>query len=282
MKIFKLTLTLLLAGSMSINFAQELPKASPEAKIDQTIGLTHFTLDYSRPSVNGRKIFGELLPYGKVWRLGANASTKLTIDQPVKFGNQILPAGSYSVFAIPGEKTWEVVFNSDLEQWGESNYNKELNVVSLSVTPEKGEFTESLNIYFDHIRFDGGHLVIKWENTSLSIPFTLETEDQAKKNINEALNKGEDIAKVYYNASRYYTLMGEDDLAYEFIEKSTKEKPTHNSLFQKAKLQAARGEKSEAINTANKALEMAKASGADTWVGYIQQSLDEWKADSKK
>lgn len=276
MKLIKLTFTLLSFLTIGLLNAQDLPQASPKGKIEQTIGLTNFKIEYSRPSVRDRKIFGELLPFDKVWRLGANAPTMITIDQPITIDNQVLPEGTYAIFAFPGEKEWKIVFNSDVEQWGANNYDESKDLVTIKVKILDEGFTETLTIEFGNFTINSADLIIKWEKITVKVPFTLATADQAEKNIKIAIEKGEKLDQVYYNASRYYSINNNNTEANKYIELSIKEKSGYKNLFQKAKYLAAEGKKSEAIKLAEKALIDAKESKADSWIGYIQESIDEW------
>ncbi len=277
MRPIKNILALILITALSTSVAQELPQASPRGKVDQTVGLTNISIDYSRPSVKERKIFGELLPYGEVWRFGANASTKITIDQYLKFGDQILQPGTYSVFATPGELEWNVFFNSEVEQWGTSDYDAAKNVVSLSVKPVKEGFSETLEIGIEDLTINSGNIVIRWENTTVKLPFKVNTKELAEKNITLAIEKGEDLDKVYYNAAKYYLTTEDYDQALSYIDQSISEKAAHNSLFYKARILKAKGDTKGAIKLAEKALNYANENNEEGWADYIQKALDEWK-----
>lgn len=277
MNIKKSVLSLALIAATSMSFGQELPKTSPPCVIQQSIGLTNIKLEYSRPSAVDREIFGGLLPYGEVWRLGANASTKITTDQPLKFGDQLLPAGTYAMFAIPNEKEWTVAFNSVVEQWGTRDYDESKNVVSLKVIPSSSEHSESLNIYIDQLVGDESALVIEWSDVKVWMPFKLNTKEVAEKNIDAAIEKGENLDQVYYNASRYFTSEKDTEKAAKYIDLSIAEKEGFKNLFHKAKLEADKGDKKQAVKLAEKAVTMAKDENENGWADYIQESIDDWK-----
>src|SRR5512144_2579736 len=120
----------------------EIPAASPAASVSQTVGVTKVTIDYHRPGVKGRKIWGDLVPYDKVWRLGANEATTITFADPVKIKGRALPAGSYALFAIPKPGVFTLVFNTDARQWGATAYDASKDVLRFDVQPETGRSTE--------------------------------------------------------------------------------------------------------------------------------------------
>lgn len=279
MKLVKITFILFLTLSIGMFKAQDLPVLSPFGKVEQKVGLTNITIEYSRPSVRGRKIFGDLLPYGEVWRVGANACTKITTDQTMKFGDQLLQPGTYAIFAFPDEERWKVVFNSDIEQWGSNNYDPKLDVVTLEVIPEDVDFTETLEIEIEDITLSSGTLAIHWEKTEVEMPFTLTTNKTAEENIKKALETEEDKSKVHYNAARYYQNLKDFDAAKKHIKESIKIKSTYKNLFQKAKILADEGKKKEAIKIGEQALELAKKEEGNDWVEYIEGTIKKWKGN---
>lgn len=279
MRLLKLSFIIFLTLTLSFINAQELPRVSPLGKVEQQVGLTNISIEYSRPSVRGRKIFGELVPFEKVWRLGANACTKITIDHYLKFGDQLLKPGTYAMFAFPDEERWTVVFNTDIEQWGSNNYNSELDVVSLEVIAEEFDFTETLEIEIEDITLYSGTLSISWEKTKIEMPFTVNTNEIAEKNIESALNSEEDKSKVHYNASRYYLNIKDFETAEEHINESIKIKSTYKNLFQKAKILAEKGDKKGAIKYGEEALELASKDEESDWSGYIEETLNKWKGN---
>ncbi|MCB9189729.1 MAG: DUF2911 domain-containing protein [Flavobacteriales bacterium] len=277
MKLTRLIAVAIFSLILNLNFSQELPKASPLGKVEQLVGLTNISIEYSRPSVKGRKIFGQLLPFDEVWRLGANKSTIITTDQTLKFGDQILPAGSYAMFATPMKEKWEIAFNSNTEQWGTGEYDKSLNVVTLVVETIDCEHVETLTMAIGDLTFDSGSIFISWEKIRVEIPFKVNTKKQAKKNIEEAIAKGENLDLVYYNASRYFFDLNNNEDALNYIDLSIKSKKTFKNLYHKAKILAATGQKKEAIKLGDEAIGMAQAEKEDGWISYMMKSIEEWK-----
>jgi tetratricopeptide (TPR) repeat protein len=262
--------------------AQELPKLSPLSKSEHVVGLSKITLQYSRPSVRGRVIFGDLLPYGEIWRLGANENTKITTTQDLFFGaekNQVLPVGTYSIFAFPSEDlNWKIVFNTNTEQWGTGDYDEAKNVVTLSVKAETSAHTETLLIDINDVTTTSASLVIAWDKLKVVIPFTVETDKTAQANIDAAIAEGKDLDKVYANAANYYFNAKKDyEKALEYVNLSIGVKQAHGNTFLKARILHAKGDTKEAIKLAEEAKKMAEAAEDKRWIEYIGGTLEEWK-----
>jgi len=155
-------------------------RVSPKASIEETIGLTDITISYSRPGVKGRKIWGGLVPYDKVWRAGANEATKITFSTGVKINGKSLPAGSYGFFIIPTTKNWTIIFNKVADQWGAFTYNEAQDALRLSITPQPSAYHEWLTYTFENLKVtangkpNSAIIYLKWEKTK--IPFTIETD----------------------------------------------------------------------------------------------------------
>lgn len=159
------TVALLLMAFITVDgLAQDKKPASPKETITGTIDGTNVSITYCRPSARGRKIMGDLVPFGQVWRTGANEATTITFDKAVTVEGKTLAAGTYSLFTIPGETEWTVIFNKDTKQWGAYNYKQSDDVLRVTVKPGKADFTETFTISTDK---DG--VSIQWENTSASI-----------------------------------------------------------------------------------------------------------------
>jgi hypothetical protein len=152
----------------------EKVRISPKASVSQTVGFTDVTISYSRPGVKGRKIWGGLVPYDKVWRAGANEATKITFSTDVIIEGKKLPAGSYGFFAIPGRNEWTLIFNKVADQWGAFEYNEAEDALRITVKPEKGNFTEWLRYGFTRTSDNTAAVSLIWEN--LKVPFKLEVK----------------------------------------------------------------------------------------------------------
>ncbi|MCH7974358.1 MAG: DUF2911 domain-containing protein [Bacteroidetes bacterium] len=183
-KIFFISIALsVLILFTSLSFSQEKKKpevrVSPKTEVIQTIGLTEISITYSRPGVKGRKIWGELVPYNKVWRAGANEATKITFGTDVKINGKELKKGTYAFFVIPTEKEWTLIFNNVADQWGAFTYNEAKDALRIKVKPVKGNYAEWLYYSFTNMVVkkrgspNSAVVSLNWEN--LKVPFTVET-----------------------------------------------------------------------------------------------------------
>lgn len=171
--------SVLFCYSVTNSFAQEKKekekvRVSPKALITQTVGYTDVTISYSRPGVKGRKIWGDLVPYDKVWRAGANEATKFTFSTDVMIEGKKLPAGSYGFFTIPGKDKWTVIFNNVADQWGAFEYNESKDALRFTVKPEQHDFTEWLQYDITRTSDSTATVSLEWEN--LKVPFKIEVK----------------------------------------------------------------------------------------------------------
>ena len=167
----KLIFTAFLAISVTAYSQWTIPAASPRQKVEQQFSMSKITLDYGRPGVKGRKIFGELVPYGKVWRAGANSSTKITFEQSINFGGKVVPAGTYGLFIQPSEKEWKVILNKDSKQWGAYEYDEKLNVAEVIIPLQNlSEKQECFEITLNPVDDNAIDLVFKWDFVKAVLP----------------------------------------------------------------------------------------------------------------
>ena len=156
---------------------QGLPQASPHARVEQTIGITEVAIDYHRPAVNTRKIWGGLVPYGEVWRAGANENTTISFSDPVKVEGQPLAAGTYGVHMIPTETSWTIIFSNAASSWGSFTYDEKEDALRVTVKPEKVPFEERLSYRFEDVTVDTAIALLHWEE--LAVPFEITTDTKA-------------------------------------------------------------------------------------------------------
>ena len=207
----KLSLVLLFVGlTATINAQIKTPQPSPAAKMEQVVGLTDVTVEYSRPAMRDRTIFGDLVPYGEVWRTGANANTKITFGDNVTIDGQELKKGTYAIFTIPNETSWDVIFYSDANNWGTPKEWDE-NKVAVKTTVDVQEMPmpiESFTLSFDDLETNSGVLGILWENVYVGVPFEVPTEQITSKSIETVMAgpSGND----YYQAASYYHTEGKN------------------------------------------------------------------------
>ena len=172
----------LLCGLWSFGQNFSYPMASPRQVITQQFSVSQITVDYGRPSVRGRKIFGELVPYGKIWRLGANQATSITFYQPVKFGGLPVKKGDYAIFVTPEAHQWTVVLNYDSNAWGAYSYDPNENAIEFTVpVTQTKELQESLEFSFEAISNEKVNLVIRWEYLKVEIPIEVDKKETIDK-----------------------------------------------------------------------------------------------------
>ena len=199
----------LLAQASKVDF----PAASPACTLKQRVGLTDFEIVYSRPGVKGRTIFGGIVPYGQVWRTGANQATKITFNTPVKFNGTGIPAGTYALFTIPGETEWTVILNKNSTQWGAYQYDEKADVARFKVTPVMLTDTtlETFTIEFNHIRDEAAVLNLVWDKMVVPIHLEVDVSSQVVPQIEAALaSPDKKDAGFYFQAATFYYNHGLD------------------------------------------------------------------------
>jgi hypothetical protein len=255
------------ALSMVVANAQELPQASPLGEVEHQVGLTKVEVEYSRPSAKGRVIFGDLVPYDKLWRTGANLNTTIEFSEAVKFGDVDVKPGKYSLFTVPGKETWVVHLNSNVELWGEDEFKAEQNVASVKVKPTACEHTETLTIDVGNFQGDNAELEIRWEKTRVAIPIVTDATAKGIANIKEAMAKGDMKAGGYGSSARFCldrNVMTKEAL--EWAEKCVSMDKKFWHMHTLARAQAANGMNKEAIATAEESMKMAQEAKNEAYV----------------
>ncbi len=280
----KITLLLFVVlASVSLEAQIKTPAPSPSAKLMQTVGLTQVTVDYSRPSMRGRTIFGDLVPYGKLWRTGANGYTLVTFSSDVKIAGNDVKAGTYSIFTKPGEEAWEVYFYKDTQGGGTPAKWEENKVVAKTsakvIKMPKEIAVETFTISIDDLKSGSANLGFMWENQYVAVNFEVPTDNMVEADIKRALNGPS--ADDYYAAATYYSAEGKDiNKAKMWMDKAmsmTKE-PKFWQLRQQSLILAKSGDKKGAIAAAKKSLEGAKMAKNNDYVKMNMDSLKEWGA----
>lgn len=278
----KIVLFLLaIVATFTLEAQIQTPAPSPASKLIQTVGLTEVVVDYSRPSMKGRKVFGNLVPYDKLWRTAANAYTTVSFDTDVTIGGSAVKAGTYSLFTKPGLKTWEVYFYTDTKgsgvpkDWSES---KIVASATVPVWPIEMDI-ETFTITIDDITSSGANLGIMWERTYVAVPFSVPSDAAVMSSIEKVL--AGPSAGDFYQAAVYYNEAGKDiGKAKEWMDKAMAmtEKPAFWQLRQQSLILAKAGDKKGAIAAAKKSLESSKTAGNDDYVKMNMDSLKEWGA----
>lgn len=265
----------------SVNAQIETPQPSPFSKIEQKVGLTDVSLEYSRPNMKGRTIFGDLVPYGKMWRAGANKNTMVTFSDDVTIAGNTLKAGSYAIFITPSEKSWEVVFYSDTNNWGTPREWDDSKVAA-KVTAEVYGLPmdiETYTISFDDLTSGSAVIGIMWERAYVGIKFEVPTDSKVAASIDKTM--AGPSANDYYAAAVYNLTEGKDlEKAKEWMDKamSMLENPGYWQLRQQSLLYAKMGDKKNAIATAKKSLAGAEEAGNADYIKMNKESLKEWGA----
>lgn len=191
----KLIVTVFLSFSLWGFSQYSIPTASPRQKVEQQFSMTKISVDYGRPGVKGRTVFGDLVPYGKIWRAGANSATKITFEQNVNFGGKEVKAGSYALFIISSENQWKVYLNKDANQWGAYAYDEKLNIVEITLPVQKlAEKQEWFDIAVNPVDVHSAEIIIKWDLTKVVIPVK-EAKPETVAKIIDKLNEIKQIEK---------------------------------------------------------------------------------------
>lgn len=270
---------LLFAAPLVVVGQIRTPMASPPASVFTQVGLTDINIDYFRPKVKGRKIFGEgtsfLVPYGEIWRTGANSGSKISFSDDVKIMGTDVKAGEYLIFTIPGKNEWQVMLYNDLSIGGNTgDYDKSKEAGRFSVTPSAtGETVEALTFHIEDLTADNtsANIALMWENTKVELPVTVSFDEKVMEAIAKGtrVNPGNLIAAANY----YYETNRDLDKALEWVNTYLAENPNQFwNIHLKAKILAKKGDKKAAIETAQKSIEVAKAAGND--FGYIKRNED--------
>ncbi|MGC4129340.1 MAG: DUF2911 domain-containing protein [Bergeyella sp.] len=195
----KIILTVCLTASVLV-FSQDysVPAASPREKIEQQFSISKISVDYGKPGVKGRKIFGELVPFGKVWRAGANSSTKITFGQPVNFGGKSVPAGTYALFILPTEKEWKIILNKDSQQWGAYEYNEKLDIASATVPVQQSAKQEWFTISLNPADENTTNLVISWDTSKAEVSIKTDNPEVVGKMV----EKLKEAKKIQWEANK--------------------------------------------------------------------------------
>lgn len=272
MKAITLPLAALLTISLS---AQDLPQPSPLGKVEQVVGLTNVTVTYSRPSAKGRVIFGELVPFDAVWRTGANKATLFTTDGTVVIGGEKLEAGNYSMFTVPHNEVWEVIFNKNTELWGEGDRKEEEDVLRVKAPSMKCNDTETFTIEFGDVKDDKANLVLRWANNELRVPMEAPATEQGIANIKEALSKPDVKFGGYNGAARFAldrNVMTKEAL--EWAEKSVSMEKKFYNTYTLARAQAANGMNKEAMATAEESMKLAQEEKNEAYVKMNRELME--------
>lgn len=268
----------LFSASIFLSNAQTIktPQPSPTQTIKQDFGISSIELTYSRPGIKGRKIFGDLVPYGQVWRTGANAVTKIKFADDVTIAGQALKAGEYAIFSVPNEKDWEIIINKDAANWG-TEYKPTDDVLRVKLPSTKLENpVETFTMQFANVKSNSADLQIMWDKTMVAVPIATDVDKKVMAQIDRAMNKDN---HPYFQAAMYYMETGRDlNQAVAWLDKAIEQNPNAYWVYhQKANALAKLGKKDEARKTAQKSMELARAENNQDYVKLNEKLLDSLK-----
>ena len=268
--------TFLFASSLLAQDAKkiEFPQASSAASVKERVGVTDVSVEYSRPNARERKIFGGLVPYGQVWRTGANAATKITFSTDVKLGGTAVPAGSYALFTIPGEAEWTVILSKVTEEWGSYAYDPKDDQARVKVKPvAMAEPLETMTIGVQDIRSGKANLVIAWEKTKVPVPIDTDLVAKIKPQIEAAMAGGGDKKPYFAAAMFYYENDLDMALAKQWIEAAAKQQPDAVWIvYRKGLILKKAGDKEGAMAAAKPARELASKADGELKAEYTRLS----------
>lgn len=236
----------------------KVPSLSPNAKIVQDFSVSNIEITYSRPSMRGRKVMEDMIPYGKVWRTGANAPTKIKLGEDMEVGGMRLKAGEYSVYTIPDKDKWEVIFSTATGSWTADGFPREFDAARFKVKPiTMPEDVQTFTIQITDITFTSCKIELTWERTKIVLPVSVDNKDVVAGNIDKAINNTN--VPYFQAASYYYETNQKTELAQNYVNKAIDQNPKAFYMwYLKARIEKRLGNTDEAIACAKKSIELAK------------------------
>ncbi|NEU09280.1 DUF2911 domain-containing protein [Flavihumibacter sp. R14] len=257
----------------------KLPAASPLQTIKQEFALSEISVSYSRPSVKGRKIMGDLVPYNnQVWRTGANQPTKITFGEDVKIEGNAIPKGEYALYSIPGKDEWTFILSKNTALWGSMGYKQSDDLVRFKAKPSTLPFsTETFTILFGNITSQSLEVQLVWENTAVGFTVNTDVDSRIMKQIETAMAPTD--RKPYYEAASYYYESGKDlKQAFQWASKAVEQSPDKYWVEHlKAKIQLKMGDKKGAISSATSSMGNAKTQNNPDYVALNEKLIAEAK-----
>ena len=254
------------------SFVLDLPRPSQHAVVTQRIGITDVTINYHRPVVNKRKVWGSLVPYGQVWRAGANENTTIQFTGPVTIEEKPLPQGSYGLHMIPGENEWTVIFSKNSTSWGSFTYDQTEDALRVTVKPQPAEFHEALTYDFDDVKPDSSVISLRWEKVAVPFKVGVNTRAVVEESLHNQLRGLAQYAWDGWDDAANYLLQEKIALeeALQYSEKSIQAEERYDNLMTKSRVLDALSRKPEAASARNKALAMANAIQLHTYARQLQ------------
>lgn len=255
----------------------DVPRVSQKAAVMQTVGLTEIEIVYCRPGVKERQIWGELVPWGELWRTGANEATTIELSHDVKIEGQSVPAGKYALFTIPGEDEWTVILNSDWDQPGTSRYDESKNVATFKVAPRNGPWQEWMAFHFPEVSDDSATIELAWKETRVPMHVEVDTKSIVMNGARETLERMGSWSDPYRAASYAFDHGIVNDETMGWIDRSVMLRETWQNLSLKARMLASTGNTKEAVAVAERALKMAKTMDNPPNTETLEADLAKWR-----
>lgn len=250
------------------------PRPSPNATLTQTVGVTDITIDYSSPAVNERKIWGDLVPYDKIWRTGANEVTSITFGDPVKVNGNNLASGTYGIHTIPREKEWDVIFSNETKVNDPSNFDEKKEVLRIKVKPDQNSFTERMIFTFSDMTDNSAMVNLLWEKIKVSFKIETETQELTLSKARKMVDWSTPFQAAQYCLNNNVNL----DEAIKWIEASTLMNENYWNMRTKARLLEKAGRKNEAVSIMERALEIGNGMENKPFdFEQMQKLLSGWK-----
>lgn len=286
-----LTLAVALAATLAAltlpaTAEERTPQVSPLSRITQRVGLSDVTISFSRPGVKGRKIWGDVVPMGKIWRTGANEATTITFEEDVLVEGKPVAAGTYALFTVPGEKTWSLILNKDAKQWGAYAHKDADDVVKVEVTPRVAASPEEWMAFrFSDLSNDGATIVLSWEKIEVPFRFRnkVETNTTMFARLRDKIAKAKPNEWQPYTDAAVYCLSHKTNMGegMKWIDKSLAINATATGYFVKAMFLDAAGKTKEGVAELQKALEVAGPDDDKAFVDEIRNGIAEWTKRAK-
>jgi hypothetical protein len=269
----------LLLSSLTFQSQIVTPQPSPKCVLNQMVGLTDVEVEYSRPGLKGRNIFGDLVPFGKVWRTGANSNTTISFSEDVVIDGKTLKKGKYALFTLPKVESWEVIFYSKTDNWGTPEVWDEADVaVRATVVPQMlNKNVENFTIDINNLDNNFGYLNVSWEKTLVSLKFEVPTQKMAMASIDKIM--AGPSAGDYFSAAQFYLQSnGDMNKALSYVNKALELNKATPYWYTKLKslIQAKLGDKKGAIETAKISLAAAKEAKNNDYVKMNEDNITEW------
>jgi len=263
--------------SIGMNAQVKMPAPSPTQTIKQDFAMGNIELTYSRPAAKGRKVFGDLVPFNKLWRTGANGATIIKFSDPVEIKGKRVDTGSYALYTIPGAESWEIILNKGIKNWGVDGYKESEDVIRIMVEPMKMKTkSESFTMQFADVKPESCELHTMWEKTAIAIPITASIREKVKAQIEAAMQTEK---KPYWQAAQFYNEYEKNSAkALEYASKAVEANPKAFWMWlYKARIQKDMGDKAGALVSAQKSLELATAEKNDDYIKMNEELIKKLK-----